>query len=77
MINAMSRLRRVLWAAILTTLLVFGAIADHALLEQARLARRAALTEAIAEPDIGFPNQIRSCPLDVKRQFQLAVVRWQ
>ena len=29
----------------------------------------------IAELDIGFPNQFRSCPLEVKRPFQLAVVR--
>jgi len=46
MIDAMSRLRRVLWAAIFTMLRVFGAIADHALLEQARLAKEAALAEA-------------------------------
>jgi signal transduction histidine kinase len=46
MIDGMSRLRHVLWGTILATLLVFGAIADYALLEQARLARQAALAEA-------------------------------
>src|SRR5262245_26951467 len=45
MMDAMSRLRRVLWTAILVTLLVFGVVADHALLDQARLAREVNLGE--------------------------------
>jgi signal transduction histidine kinase len=43
MIDAMTRLRSVLWGAILATLLVFGVVADRALLDQARLAREANL----------------------------------
>lgn len=46
MIDGMSRLRLVLWGAILATLLVFSTLADHALLDQARLAGEAALAEA-------------------------------
>jgi signal transduction histidine kinase len=46
MIGGMSRFRHVLWGAILATLLIFGTVADHALLDQALLAREAALTEA-------------------------------
>jgi len=46
MIDGMSRFRHVLGGAILATLLVFGTVADRALLEQARLAGESALAEA-------------------------------
>jgi hypothetical protein len=42
----MRRLRHVLWVSILAMLLVFGAIADRALLDQGRLAEDAARAEA-------------------------------
>src|SRR5262245_7366041 len=41
MIVAMTGLRHILWAAIPATLLVFGVVADRALLDQGRLAREA------------------------------------
>src|SRR5439155_20823849 len=46
MIDGMSRFRHVLGGAILATLLVFGTVADRALLDQARMAGEAALAEA-------------------------------
>jgi signal transduction histidine kinase len=46
MIMAMRRFRHVIWGIVLATLLVFGAIADRALMDQSRLAGDAARAEA-------------------------------
>jgi signal transduction histidine kinase len=68
MMDAMSRLRRVLWGGILATLLVFGVIADRALLDQARLAREVNLA-AEAEKARLIAASVRAALTEVEQDI--------